>query len=110
MVLGLIVLLIGVLARKVRVVPTWICGEVQENDQIIVPGTHFYKTVSSMSGLKSLYSGQAKGMFDCYGQSGRVGLALTGFLRWLHCGILPVYLTWVTLGLLIILFVICGIW
>lgn len=108
--LGLIVLLIGLLARKVRIVPTWTCGEVQPNEQMIVPGTHFYKTVSAMSGLRQLYAGQEKGYFDLYDQGGKVGLALTNFLRWLHSGILPMYLTWVTLGLLIILFVVCRIW
>jgi hypothetical protein len=75
-----------------------------------IPGTHFYKTVSQMSGLKQLYEAQEKGYFDTYDQSGRFGLALTAFLRWLHSGILPMYLTWVTLGLLIVLFVVCGIW
>jgi hypothetical protein len=77
---------------------------------MIIPGTHFYKTVSSMDGLKQLYTGQEKGYFDAYDQGGRCGLCLTGFLRWLHSGVLPMYLTWVTLGLLIILFVVCGIW
>jgi len=108
--LGLIILLIGLLARKVRIVPTWTCGEVQPNEQMIVPGTHFYKTVSSMSGLKRLYGGQEKGYFDLYDQAGRLGLVVTGLLRWLHSGVLPVYLTWVTFGLLVILFMICGIW
>ncbi len=108
--LGLLILLVGLLATKVRTVPTWTCGEVQENDQMIIPGTGFYKTVSSMDGLRGLYKGQEKGYFDLYDQGGRLGLALTGFLRWLHSGVLPMYLTWVTLGLLIVLFVICGIW
>ena len=109
-VLGLLILLIGLLAKKLRIVPTWTCGEIQTNEQMIVPGTGFYKTVSDMGGLKQLYSSQEKGYFDPYDQSGKVGLALTGFLRWLHSGILPMYLTWVTLGLLVILFVVCGIW
>ncbi len=109
-VLGLLILLFGLLARKVRQVPTWTCGEVQTDEQMTIPGTHFYKTVSSMGGLKQLYKGQEKGYFDTYNQGGRIGLALTEFLRWLHSGILPMYLTWVTLGLLIILFIVCRIW
>ena len=108
--LGLIVLIIGLLARKARTVPTWACGEVQHNEQMIIPGTHFYKTVSSMGGLKQLYTGQEKGCFDSYDQSSRIGLALTGLLRWLHSGILPTYLTWVVLGLLVILFIVCELW
>jgi formate hydrogenlyase subunit 3/multisubunit Na+/H+ antiporter MnhD subunit len=108
--LGLIILLVGLLARKVRIVPTWTCGEIQSNEQMAIPGTGFYKTVSSMSGLKQLYSGQEKGHYDPYDQSAKCGLTLTAFLRWLHSGILPVYLTWVTVGLLIVLFVVCKIW
>lgn len=110
-VIGLAILLIGGLtAKKIRIVPTWYCGEVQDNEQMIIPGTHFYKTVSSMGGLRQLYRGQEKGYFDLYDQGGRLGLALTAFLRWLHSGVLPMYLTWVTLGLLIILFILCDIW
>jgi NADH:ubiquinone oxidoreductase subunit 5 (subunit L)/multisubunit Na+/H+ antiporter MnhA subunit len=107
---GLLILLVGLLARKVRIVPTWTCGEIQPNDQMIIPGTGFYKTVSSMGGLKQLYAGQEKGLFDLYNQGGKVGLTLTAFLRWLHSGILPMYLTWVTVGLLAVLFVVCKIW
>jgi hypothetical protein len=91
-------------------VPTWTCGETQPNEEMIVPGTGFYKTVSSMGGLRQLYSAQEKGHFDLYNQGGRAGLALTELLRWLHSGILSMYLTWVTLGLLIVLLVVCRIW
>jgi formate hydrogenlyase subunit 3/multisubunit Na+/H+ antiporter MnhD subunit len=108
--LGVIVWLLAKLSKKVRIVPTWTCGEVQPNEQMIIPGTHFYKTVSSMRGLRQLYAGQEKGHFDLYDQSGRAGLTLTGFLRWLHSGVLPMYLTWVTLGLLVVLFAVCRIW
>ena len=108
--IGLIILFFGFLSRKVRIVPTWTCGEVQSNDEMRISGTHFYKTVSSMDGLKQLYSSQEKGYFDPYDQGGKCGLGLTQFLRWLHSGILPVYLTWITLGLLIVLFIVCKIW
>jgi len=104
------VLLAGSFAKKMRIVPTWTCGEIQPNDEMIIPGTHFYKTVSAMRGLKQLYSTQARGYFDLYDQSGRVGLAITGLLKWLHNGILPVYLTWVMFGLLLILLAMCNIW
>jgi len=109
--LGLGILFVGLLGRNVRVVPTWTCGEVQSNEQMRIPGTGFYKTVSSMGGLKQLYDAQEKGYFDLYNQSSRVGMAFTNLLRWLHCGVLPIYLTWVTVGLLVILFVVCkNIW
>ncbi len=107
--LGLLIWFIAKLSRNVRIVPTWTCGEVQNNEDMRIPGTHFYKTVSRMGGLKQLYTGQEKGYFDAYDQGGRCGLILTGFLRWLHSGVLPMYLTWVTLGLLIVIFVICKV-
>jgi len=108
--IGFILLAVGGLLRKARGVPTWFCGETAENEQMIIPGTHFYKTVSSMGGLRQLYAGQEKGYFDPYNQSSNVGLSLTGLLRWMHSGVLPSYLTWVTFGLLVVLMVVCRIW
>lgn len=110
-IIGIIVAyLIYKVCKNVRTVPTWTCGEVQDSDEMIIPGTHFYKTVSSMGGLKQLYGGQEKGSFDLYNQSGRLGKGLSDFLGWLHCGVLPAYLTWVMVGLLVIIFVVCRIW
>ena len=108
--IGFVILLIGLASRKSRVVPTWTCGEKQDNDEMIIPGTGFYKTISSMRGLKQLYKFQEKGYFDLYDQGGRIGMCFSNILKWLHSGVLPMYLTWVTLGLLIILMVICDIW
>jgi NADH:ubiquinone oxidoreductase subunit 5 (subunit L)/multisubunit Na+/H+ antiporter MnhA subunit len=107
--LGVLIWLVARLSRNIRIVPTWTCGEVQSNEDMRIPGTHFYKTVSRMGGLKQLYTGQEKGYFDLYNQSGKIGLGLTGFLRRLHSGLLPMYLTWVVVGLLIIIFVVCEV-
>ncbi len=108
--LGLLILIVSRIVSKVRIVPTWTCGEVLANEQMIIPGTHFYKTVSSMGGLRQMYSSQEKGHFDLYDQGGRLGLTLTNMLKSAHCGLLPLYLNWVTLGLLLLLFVLCKIW
>ena len=107
---GLGVLMVSAFAKKTRIVPTWTCGEIQPNDEMIIPGTHFYKTVSSMGGLKQMYAGQERGYFDTYEHGGKMGFVVTGLLRWLHSGILPAYLTWVMFGLLLVLFAICRIW
>jgi hypothetical protein len=108
--IGLLIFFIGKIKTTSRYVPTWYCGEKIENEKMIIPGTHFYKTVSNMKGFRQLYDCQAKGWFDLYNLAGKTGLTLTAFLRWMHSGLLPVYLTWVTLGLLLILFVVCSIW
>ena len=107
---GVLVWIVMRLSDNVRIVPTWNCGENSDSDKLIVPGTHFYKTVSSMDGLKPIYAGQEKGYFDVYNQSGRLGLSVTGLFRWLHSGILPMYLTWVTVGLLAVLLALCKVW
>jgi len=107
--LGMLIWFVARLSRNIRTVPTWACGEVQNNEDMRIPGTHFYKTVSQMKGLKQLYEGQEKGYFDLYNQGGKCGMGLTAFLRWLHSGVLPMYLTWVVLGLLIIIFVVCEV-
>ncbi len=111
-IIGVLLWLVMRLSKNIRIVPTWNCGEKTDSnsDNLIVSGTHFYKTVSSMKTLKPLYSGQEKGYFDVYNQSGRLGLSLTGLLKWLHSGILPMYLTWVTIGLLAVLFALCKVW
>lgn len=108
--IGFVILVIGRLTKQVRIVPTWSCGEAQDNDQMIIPGTHFYKTISSMRGLRQLYAWQDKGVFDPYDKTGKAGRAVSDLLRWLHNGLLPMYLTWVTLGVVAILFVVCKIW
>jgi formate hydrogenlyase subunit 3/multisubunit Na+/H+ antiporter MnhD subunit len=109
-VIGLLIMAMAKIASKARIVPTWTCGEILPNEQMIIPGTHFYKTVSSMGGLRQMYALQEKGWFDLYDQVGRLGLTLTNILKSLHCGLLPLYLNWVTIGLLLLLFVLCKIW
>lgn len=108
-IIGFLIWLIGKKAVQVREVKTWYCGESMENEKMVIPGTHFYKTVSRMGGLKQLYSKQEKGWFDLYNLGGQTGLALTGILRRLHSGLLGSYLTWVMVGLLIILLILCNI-
>jgi len=109
-IIGLLILFVAKVASKARIVPTWTCGEILSNEQMIIPGTHFYKTISSMKGLRQMYASQEKGWFDLYDQGGRLGLTFTNMLKSLHSGLLPVYLTWITFGLLVLLFVLCKIW
>lgn len=107
---GLVIVAAAAIGKKARTVPTWTGGEIQPNDSMIIPGTAFYKTVSSLGGLKKFYIWQENEVFDPYVQTGKGGLSLAAFLRWLHNGFLPMYMSWVTLGLLVLLFVLCRVW
>jgi hypothetical protein len=60
--------------------------------------------------LKQLYRLQEKEQFDLYNHSGKAGMLVSGFLKWMHSGLLPVYLAWTAFGLLVILILICNIW
>ena len=91
-------------SSRTRSVPTWTCGEVQANDEMIVPGTHFYKTISEQTPFRQIYRLQEGGWFDLYNYGGRVGLAFSDLLKWLHNGLLPGYVTWILLGLLVLIF------
>ncbi len=108
--IALLILLFSWVSIKQRRVPTWTCGEVQPNDEMIIPGTHFYKTISSLSPFKQIYHLQEKEHFDLYNHGGIIGLLFSGFLKWLHSGLLPVYLVWTAFGLIVILTVLCDIW
>ncbi|MBL7215807.1 MAG: hypothetical protein ISS71_09035 [Phycisphaerae bacterium] len=108
--IALLILLFSRSSIKQRSVPTWTCGEVQSNDEMIIPGTHFYKTISSLSPFKQLYRLQEQEDFDLYNHSGKIGLLFSGFLKWMHSGLLPVYLAWTAFGLIVILIVLCNIW
>ena len=108
--IALFIVLFSRSLMKQRSVPTWTCGEVQPNDEMIIPGTHFYKTISSLSPFKQLYHLQEKEHFDLYNHFGKIGLLFSGFLKWLHSGLLPVYLAWTAFGLIVILIVLCNIW
>jgi NADH:ubiquinone oxidoreductase subunit 5 (subunit L)/multisubunit Na+/H+ antiporter MnhA subunit len=66
-------------------------------------GADFYQTISDSGVLKPVYDLAEKKTFDIYDQGTRVSFALTNLLRRLHSGILPTYLSWCLLGLIVLL-------
>lgn len=100
-IVGLIIYSFGKI-KKVRFVEdVWIGGNVLENEEQRIPGTHFYKTVTD--DLKPAYTaifrdGQ-EGALDLYNILGKIGYSLVQVLRDLHNGILSTYLSWTIIGL-----------
>jgi len=108
--IGLLILSAGMLSSRLRLVHTWTCGEPMPNDHMVVPGTGFYKTISSMPILRDLYLGQERGYFDLYKIGQTICGGVTGLLRFAHNGVLPFYITWIVLGLLLILVSLSPVW
>ena len=113
---GWIVYAIALRHRKLREVPTFIGGENMSETRIPgvprgpdrhveVTGVDFYQTVEKLPGLQQLYDAARRKVFDIYETGGRVIAWLTGLLRAAHTGVLPVYLSWFVLGVLVVLYI-----
>jgi formate hydrogenlyase subunit 3/multisubunit Na+/H+ antiporter MnhD subunit len=106
--LGLLIYLIGNIKKSARIVKPFIGGESLKMGSDRVSGTHFYDTVKNMPALKGIYAAQEKGYLDPYSWFAGLGLTITGLLRKLHNGLLPMYLSWSILGsvVLLVLFIV----
>jgi formate hydrogenlyase subunit 3/multisubunit Na+/H+ antiporter MnhD subunit len=101
---------------KLRQSPTYIGGEELGEAQIPgvpvgaerhleVTGVDFYETVQHLPVLKPLYAMAQRKVFDLYESGGKATAYLVGLLRGGHTGLLPLYLAWFVLGLLIMVYV-----
>jgi formate hydrogenlyase subunit 3/multisubunit Na+/H+ antiporter MnhD subunit len=85
----------------------WIGGNVMDSEEIRIPGTHFYKTVSE--DINPVFTGAfrdgEKGALDGYNIFAGLGGALVKVLRAMHDGILSTYLSWVVIGLGVLVFI-----
>lgn len=102
LVAGLIIYLLGKYKKSARVVEAFIGGEELDRKTGRINGTHFYDTIKSMPLLKNIYSSQGKGHLDPYPWIGKLGLSFTGFLKWVHNGLLSWYLSWSLMGIVIL--------
>ncbi len=112
-VLGLLIYAFSGIKKKLRVDENpWIGGNIMEEDEISIPGTHFYKTVTD--DLNPLLSGGLRdglrGDYDIFNIFGRLGDQLVQFLRMLHDGILSTYLSWAVIGLGVLAFILMFKW
>ncbi len=85
----------------------WTGGNIMDNEEIRIPGTHFYKTVTEEMGplTKSLFEEGERGFLDVYNIVGHLGDGVVRVLRTIHNGILSNYLSWVVIGLGVLAFI-----
>jgi formate hydrogenlyase subunit 3/multisubunit Na+/H+ antiporter MnhD subunit len=106
-IVGIIIYAFGRL-RAVRVDENvWIGGNVMESEEIRIPGTHFYKTVTDEMNpvFTAAFRDGEKGALDIYNIWGKLGNSLVQVLRGLHNGILSTYLSWTIIGLGVLAFI-----
>ncbi len=102
-VIGFIIYFAGQFKGR-RVSSAYIGGEVLSED-VRVTGVDFYETVESMGFFSTMYRWAMKKAFDAYEVGRSISFYFIRGFRGLHSGILPEYLTWVLLGLLILIVV-----
>ncbi len=94
--------------RRVRVDENvWVGGNIMDNEEMRIPGTHFYKTVTDDLNpmARAAFRDGEKGAMDVYNFWGQFGGAFVHVLRVLHNGILSTYLSWAVIGLGILAFI-----
>ncbi len=105
-VLGGVIYLLGNVFRNQRVAAAFVGGELlSEHPDMRVSGTGFYDTIRNLGVLRGVYRLAGEKAFDIYDQGARLTLTFSRALRRLHGGVLPVYLGWCLIGMIILLFI-----
>jgi len=104
LVLGLLVFKLKWLRPALRQDTAFIGGEILGLEESRVTGTEFYNTIKELGLLRTLYKRAEAGFFDIYEQGKRFISSISGILQYLHNGVLPTYLVWCLLGMLVLFF------
>jgi hypothetical protein len=101
LIVGLIIYAFGN-TKRVRIDENvWVGGNILGNEEIRIPGTHFYKTVTDdlYPAYSALFRDGQTGALDPYNIWSKIGSSLVQVLSRLHNGILSTYLSWTIIGL-----------
>ena len=86
---------------------TYIRGEASGSSRYVeVTGANFYDAVEQLPGLRHLYGFERRKLFDIYHVGAKTALFFAVLIRRAHTGALPLYLTWLVGGALVLLYVI----
>ena len=111
-VVGLVIYLVTT-AKRPRVCPTYIGGELieeadipgearDESRDVEVTGVDFYRTIEHMVPFRDFYDAAGRKLFDVYDVGTRALFYFVDALRSAHTGRLPLYLTWFLAGFLML--------
>jgi formate hydrogenlyase subunit 3/multisubunit Na+/H+ antiporter MnhD subunit len=102
LVIGFLIYYVGLTVRSSRTADTYIGGR-QVMPMHRVKGTEFYNTIRELSFLSGTYDAQEKGHLDPFVWFGKIGKGVTWLLQQLHPGVLPQYLSYSLLGIVLLL-------
>jgi len=102
--LGLLIFKLKRLKPTIRQDTAFIGGSL-DLKQDRVSGTEFYNTVKELGILKGIYKKAELGFFDIYEQAKIIVFGIGKPLQHLHNGILPTYLVWTLLGMIVLFLV-----
>jgi NADH:ubiquinone oxidoreductase subunit 5 (subunit L)/multisubunit Na+/H+ antiporter MnhA subunit len=103
-ILGMVIYALG--KAKPRETAVFIGGEDQAQKPLMrVSGTEFYNTIQDISILGKIYRLAEEKFFDIYEAGSKITFAFNGLLRYLHNGVLPTYLSWCLLGMILLFFI-----
>ncbi|MFH1854601.1 MAG: proton-conducting transporter membrane subunit [Candidatus Omnitrophota bacterium] len=100
--IGLLIYLAGNL-KGIRETGSYIGGEELDSDMRL-SGTEFYRAIEEMPLIKRLYKKAENKAFDIYEQGKKLVFFFIGIFQYLHNGVLPTYLVWCLLGMMVFLF------
>ena len=104
-ILGIVIFKLKELGPIVRQDSAFTGAETAGLKESIVSGTEFYNTVKEIGLLKRIYRLAEKGIFDIYEQGKTIVFGIGRFLQYLHNGVLPTYLVWILLGMVVLFLV-----
>jgi hypothetical protein len=99
-IIGLIIYFVSNL--KVRTTPVYLLGELKPEQTDFVK-EEFYNTIKEISGFKLVYYLAEQKFFDIYYWFKNLFLGIGSILSFLHTGNLHFYLSWIIIGLVILL-------
>jgi len=100
---GFLIYLAGNFIKGIRVSPSYIGGEEIGKDMKL-SGVEFYNTIRDLPLLRGFFILAEKKVFDIYDQGKRIVFFFIRIFQYLHNGVLPTYLVWCLLGMIVLLF------
>jgi len=102
LVLGILLFKVKGLAPVLRRDSAFTGGEGLASEENRLTGTEFYNTIKEFGLFKNIYSKAEAGFFDIYEQGKNLVFGIGRFFQYLHNGVLPTYLVWMLLGMLVL--------
>lgn len=105
--LGIVIYVLGNISSSSKRSAAFVGGELlEEYPAMRVSGVDFYNTIRELGGLRRIYRLAEQRAFDIYEQLKNVCLGASRILRIAHTGVLTTYVSWILIGMLILLFLV----